>query len=244
MTHIKHYNLTGHKGRMFFTTDVHGSFDLLHEAMKNVSFDTSKDILFVGGDNCDRGANSDWILDYINEPWYASIAGNHEDLVIGAYEEALADTESPTEGGGSYWATRCLMSNGGKWWFEQPEDKQKAIYESFKALPLAIELLTKWGTVGIVHAETPYNNWNEFKKMLPIEIEYNGAATLQWARTKYDKQNKDSVKGIDKVLVGHTPTNSGEIEQLGNVVYADLGSFFRNKISFIEINEEFFNELS
>jgi serine/threonine protein phosphatase 1 len=224
------------RGRDFFTTDIHGCFDLLVEQMIVHNFSPANgDRLFSSGDWCDRGSQSDQVLDWLNEPWLYTTRANHEQLAIETYEDAKAGISERAS-----WAARCLYENGGGWWFEQSEDKQKAIYESFKVLPLAIELQTKWGTVGIVHAEVPYNNWNEFKKMLPIEIEYNGAAVLQWARTKYDKQNRDDVKGIDKVLVGHTPTYSGEIEHIGNIVYADLGSFFRDKISFIEINEEFF----
>ena len=111
----------------------------------------------------------------------------------------------------------------------------EAIYETFKSLPLAIELLTPTEKVGIVHAEVPYGDWDKFKKMTKPELEYNGYAVAQWARTKYDKQNQDFVKNIDRVLTGHTPTNSGDVEILGNVWYCDLGSFFRNKISFIQI---------
>ena len=111
----------------------------------------------------------------------------------------------------------------------------KAIYESFKSLPLAIELLTPTVKIGIVHAQVPYNNWDEFKKMTKPELEWNGEATAQWARTNYDKKLSIQVGGVDLVLVGHTPTDSGEVEVLGNVWYADLGSFFRDKISFVQL---------
>lgn len=236
-TEISYYDLSDCTGRIFFTTDIHGHFDLLHEQMQLYAFDTKKDILFVGGDNCDRGPNSDWVLDYLSEPWYISIRANHEQLVIETYKDCLAGTKECNS-----WASRCLYENGGEWWFDQPTKNQQDIYESFKSLPLAIDLTTKYGTVGIVHAEVPYNNWNEFKKMTNSELTYSGQATCQWARTKYDKRQNSIVEGIDVVLCGHSPTNSGNVEVLGNQVYADLGSFFRNKICFIEINEEFFNE--
>ena len=50
MGQIHQYDLREFKGRVFFTTDLHGSYDLLHEKLKEVGFDTSKDLLFVGGD--------------------------------------------------------------------------------------------------------------------------------------------------------------------------------------------------
>lgn len=60
-------------------------------------------------------------------------------------------------------------------------------------------------------------------------------ATAQWARTNYDKKADIQVKGVDRLLVGHSPTGSGGVEVHGNTVYADLGSFFRDKVSFIQL---------
>lgn len=222
--HIKQIDLRKHKGRVFFTTDLHGCYDLLHFHLKEVSFDSKSDILILGGDCCDRGPDSRYILDYLNEPWIYCIRGNHEELLIEAYEEGFQG-----------WATNCLLSNGGQWVAFLEDATLDAIYESFKALPLAIELLTPTEKIGIIHAQCPYNNWDEFKKMTGAELDFNGAATAQWARTNYDKQFALTVEGVNRLLVGHTPTNTGEVEVLGNTWYADLGGFFRDKISFIQL---------
>lgn len=222
MKEIKQLDMRGHKGRIYFTTDLHGHYDLLHEHLKAVSFDSTKDLLIIGGDMCDRGPDSQYVLDYLNEPWVYSIRGNHEQLLIDAYDEGF---NGPS--------TNCLLGNGGIWVGSVSDDLLKAIYESFKSLPLAIELLTPTEKIGIIHAQCPYNNWDEFKKMTKPELEYDGAATAQWARSNYQKNI--TVKGVDRLLVGHTPTDSGEVEVYGNTVYADLGSFFRDKISFIQL---------
>lgn len=213
------------EGRDFFTTDLHGCYDLLHEALKANAFDISKDRLFVGGDWCDRGPDSGHVLDYIYEPWIHSIQANHEAMLIHTYQNKMTGT-----------AARMLYQNGGQWYFECSTEKQKAIYQAFKELPLAIEIESPLGLIGIIHAEVPYGDWEKFRNISDIELDYNGEAVAQWARTKYDKQDKSEVKGLYKCYVGHTPTNSGEVEQLGNVFYSDLGSFFRDKISFIQIN--------
>lgn len=42
-------------GRDFFTTDLHGCYDLLHEQLRLNAFDSTKDRLFVGGDWCRMG---------------------------------------------------------------------------------------------------------------------------------------------------------------------------------------------
>lgn len=214
------------KGRDFFTTDVHGHFDLLVEAMREHNFSpASGDRLFSSGDWCDRGPQSEEVLDWLNEPWVYSTRANHEEMVICAIEDG---EESNAAG--------MLAINGGMWFFDITESQQMRIYESFKSLPIAIELESRSGKkVGIIHAECPYSDWEEFRNITQAEYKWNGQAIAQWARTKYDRQDERFVKNIDLLLVGHTPTKSGEIEQLGNVYYCDLGSFFRGKLCFFEI---------
>lgn len=224
MEHIRTLDMREHEGRIFFTTDLHGNYDLLHEKLKEVAFDSSADILILGGDMCDRGPDSSHVLDYLNEPWIYCIRGNHEQMLIAAYEEP-----------NNRQVFELLFCNGGAWYYDLKPDHQKAIYESFKSLPLAIELLIPTEKIGIIHAQCPYNNWDEFKKMTKAELEFNGAATAQWARTNYDKQADIQVKGVDRLMVGHSPTRSGEVEVYGNTWYCDLGSFFRDKISFVQL---------
>lgn len=223
MNHIKKFPKNT-KGRDFFTTDIHGCFDLLHEQMRNCAFDTTKDRLFVGGDNCDRGPDSCYVLEYLSEPWYHSVRGNHEEMVIAVNE--IVDQQS----------INMLFHNGGQWYFLEQYEKQRVIYEAFKALPLAIELESRSGKkIGIIHAEVPYKDWKSFSEITTPELEWSGQAVAQWARTKYAKQDVSIIKNIDEVYVGHTPTNTGEVEQLGNVFYSDAGSFFRDKINFLEL---------
>lgn len=220
------------KGRDFFTTDVHGHFDLLVEAMRQYNFSPANgDRLFSSGDWCDRGPQSEEVLDWLNEPWVYSTRANHEEMVI-SFIEALA-TGDIREARQPY---QMLFCNGGEWFFDITESQQIRIYESFKSLPIAIELESRSGKkVGIIHAECPYSDWEEFRNITQAEYKWNGQAIAQWARSKYDRQDERLVKNIDLLLVGHTPTKSGEIEQLGNVLYCDLGSFFRGKLCFFEI---------
>lgn len=224
MNHIKKFPKNT-KGRDFFVTDIHGCFDLLVEAMREVSFSPANgDRLFSSGDWCDRGPQSNQVLDWLQEPWVYSTRANHEQMVISVIEDC--DQQ----------ALNMLFHNGGQWYFLQPAEKQQQIYQMFKSLPLAIELESRSGKkVGIVHAEVPCGDWKWFSEMTDAELRWNGEAVVQWARTKYDKQDKGIVKNIDEVYVGHTPTNTGKVEQLGNVFYCDAGSFFRDKINFVEI---------
>lgn len=217
-------DFTKPKGRVFFTTDLHGCYELLHDKLREVAFDSTKDVLISGGDWCDRGLDSYYVLDYLNEPWIYSVRANHEQMFIEAYEGKFKNQ-----------AAQMLAINGGEWVASCEEKHLKAIYQTFKSLPLAIEIKTPTETIGVVHAQVPYNSWNEFKKASKTELIWNAETIAQWARHNYDYRLEIEVSGIDRVLVGHTPTNSGDIEILGNVWYCDLGSFFRNKISFIQL---------
>lgn len=222
--HIKTFDFTQHSGRVFFTTDLHGHYHLLHDKMRDVGFDTTKDVLIVGGDMCDRGPDSRYVLDYLDSPWLHCVRANHEQMFIEAYEAGWCGN-----------AAHMLVMNGGEWVMSEGNSMLEAIYKVFKELPLGIELILPNEKIGVVHAQCPYNDWDKFKAMSGSELEYDAEATAQWARTNYDRKHTLAVKGVDRLFVGHTPTESGEVEVLGNTWYTDLGSFFRDKISFIQL---------
>ena len=164
----------GFDGRVFFVTDIHGSFHLLEEKLKEVEFDKQKDLLIVGGDNCDRGKHSRKILDYMNEPWHNSIIGNHELLFMRTFE------------GDKDWK-ECFLKNGGVWYLSLFEDEKHSIYQYFDSLPLSIELkLPNGKNVGFIHSEVPYNNWGVLRKdeenKTVIGLESNYLGTAVWFR--------------------------------------------------------------
>ena len=231
--HVHQYDLREFKGRIFAVSDLHGHYDLLHEALKEVAFDSTKDLIFVGGDWTDRGPDSKHVLDYVNEPWIHSIQGNHERMYMDGFE--------------SHWhpnnrSVLTLKAHGGDWiWNSGLTDLDKIlIHEAFSAMPLSIELLLPNNNkVGIIHAEVPYNDWNKWLNITKAELEWDGEATAQWARTWYRKRYQGEVNGVDCVIVGHTPTDSNGVEQYGNMVFIDGGSFFSGKINLVEINDEF-----
>lgn len=231
--HVAQYDLRNFGGRILAVSDLHGHYDLLHEALREVAFDSSKDLLFVGGDWTDRGPDSRYVLDYVNEPWVHSVQGNHEKMYIDGFE--------------SHWhpnnrSVLTLKAHGGDWiWNSGLTDLDKIlIHEAFSNMPLGIELLLPNGSkVGIIHAEVPYNNWNKWLNITKAELEWDGAATAQWARSWYSTKYNGRVEGVDLVLVGHTPTDSNDIEQYGNMVFIDGGSFFSGKINLIELTDEF-----
>lgn len=226
--HVKTLDFRGHNGRVFFSTDLHAHFYLLEEKYKEVDFDFSKDILILGGDNLDRGFQNNVILDYIDQPFVHSIRGNHEELFIKTLEDKFIGP-----------AARCLYENGGEWVFKLFDEGHfkflKTIYDHLVTLPLGIELITDKEKIAIVHSQVPKNDWNYFKTISKRDMNDFGYNQLQWSIENYRDKSDVIVKGVDRVLVGHQPTQSLEVEIYGNTYYCDLGSFYSKKISFIQL---------
>ena len=269
--HILRYDMRNFKGRIFVVSDLHGHYDLLHEALRNVGFNSATDFLFVLGDWTDRGPDSRYVLDYVNEPWIGSLQGNHEKMYMDGFESHWHPNNRSvqtlkTHGGDWIWNSgltdldkilindafaampigmEVLLPNGMKVGMIHAEvpynDWNKIlINDAFAAMPIGMEVLLPNGMkVGMIHAEVPYNDWNKFLNMSTTELEWDGLATAQWSRRWYQCQYEGLVKNVDLVFVGHTPTDSSNVEQLGNMVFIDGGSFFNEKINLVEMNDEF-----
>lgn len=89
------------EGRDFVCGDIHGMFDFVTQFMQHVGFNTTKDRMFACGDLVDRGLKNEDCLRLLEEPWFYSVMGNHEQLML----EYAAD-----EYYGQYWP-----KNGGDW---------------------------------------------------------------------------------------------------------------------------------
>src|SRR5690606_22202975 len=125
MTHIKRFPLNT-AGRDFAVGDIHGHFSKLAEALRSVGFDPERDRLFSVGDMVDRGPESERALEWLHQPWFHAVRGNHEDYVC-RYQ--TVDTGN--------W-----VINGGAWFQGLPLATKQELAAAFKALPLVIEVET------------------------------------------------------------------------------------------------------
>ncbi len=197
-------------GRDLIVGDIHGHFTKLQAALDAVGFDPSRDRLFSVGDLVDRGPESDQALEWVAKPWFHAVRGNHEDMAIrwpaGNMDAAL------------------YAMNGGAWNVSNPPAAQREFSETFAALPLAIELETAAGLVGIVHADCPFGSWQEFAEVLETE-ELSGPLkravfeAAQWSRERITNRDESMVAGVRALVVGHTPMERKTV--LGNVHYID-----------------------
>ena len=211
---IKRFELNK-KGRDFVVGDIHGCFTKLKAQLISICFDGSKDRLFAVGDLVDRGNDSEDCIKWLDKSWFHSVRGNHEQMAIDTF---YGDWDA-----GNYFV------NGGAWFFGLTHEEQQCYVDLFMSLPIIIEVETKNGLVGIVHAEYPVNDW----KIDTDNLDKNFIASCQWSRSRIEYNDTDIVKNVEKIYCGHTPVPVPMI--LGNHYYIDTGAVFGHELTIIEI---------
>ena len=199
-------------GRDFVVGDIHGMYDHLRRLLEEVNFDEAQDRVFSVGDLVDRGPLSHETLDWLDKPWFHACRGNHEQFAI--------DSEDPEQH--ELWVNH----NGGEWWLAVDADMQDRFRQQFRDLPLALEVETETGIVGIVHADVPpFLGWDQFVELLQTN---NRDAVLYalWSRNRISGacSTMPVGGGVERVYCGHTPTR--QIVQIDNVYYIDTGAAY------------------
>jgi serine/threonine protein phosphatase 1 len=203
-------------GRDFAVGDIHGHFTLLQAALDAAGFDPAAgDRLFSVGDLVDRGPESIQALEWIARPWFHAVQGNHEDMAI-RYPQGRMDT-------GNY------KANGGAWNVDSTFGERVRVSNALATLPVAIEVETARGIVGIVHADCPTPTWAELTASLEGRVEQTRGRqqhvidSAQWSRARIDRRETHGVPDVFAVVVGHTPLKDAVL--LGNVHFIDTGGW-------------------
>lgn len=199
------------KGRDLIVGDIHGTFTKLGGALRAVGFDPEAgDRLFSVGDLVDRGPESLEALNFLSMEGVFAVQGNHEDMAI------------RWPNGNMDWGN--YAANGGSWMIALDRETQREVAAELARLPIAIELETPSGLVGIVHAECPYASWHDFTAALEAPDMSNQkldsiVSAAQWARTRIQMSDDSQVEGVRAVVVGHTPMQN--MTSLGNTLFID-----------------------
>ncbi|RVU86164.1 phosphoprotein phosphatase [Leucothrix sargassi] len=203
-----------HDGRDFVVGDLHGMFHTLEALLESVEFNSDCDRLFSVGDLVDRGPESQRVVEFLEKPWFHAIQGNHEQLLLQSeLSESIYDA----------WTKRA----GGKWWVTLSDSERAKIIENISQLPLAFQVSTQAGEVGIIHADIPIGlSWQEFIKQLQHSEELQQHA--QWSRIRHRhvtaSETIPKIDGIDMVVVGHSIVN--EPLHTANIYYIDTGAAY------------------
>lgn len=202
-------------GRDFVVGDIHGAFDLVLRAMDEVKFNPLRDRIFSVGDLIDRGPGSHRTAKFLSHDWVYAVRGNHEDMLLEIYQDG-----EPHQAVLDYMHSR----NGFDWWRGTPDSGRREILDAVARLPIAIELATARGTIGLVHADVPRGlSWPAFLALLE-QGDMQVAEKALWGRDRVRDNDESGVAGVGRVFVGHTPLRA--LIKLGNVYAIDTGAVF------------------
>lgn len=202
------------RGRDFIVGDIHGHFTALENLLQKVDFNVTKDRLFSVGDMIDRGPESFRVIEFLNYPWFHAVMGNHERMLLeSAHNMAVKQN----------W----LEHNGGAWWNDIPSPLKPRLRRIMSTLPIAFEIDTALGRVGVVHADIPQSfNWKQFISSLSTDeavVEY-----ALWSRQRFKQLQLVGrtmpISGVDLVVFGHTPVS--RVLQHANIYYIDTGACY------------------
>jgi len=198
------------KGRDIAVGDIHGHYTKLGAALLAIGFShEAGDRLFSVGDLVDRGPESLEALNFLTFV-DGAVAGNHEDMAV-RWPNGNMEASN-------------YAANGGAWMMALDVQTQREVAATFSALPIAIEVETEHGLVGIVHAECPLSSWRDFVDELRNPALSKGRRdglidSAQWSRGRIESGFDDDVAGVRAVIVGHTPLE--RMSSLGNTIYID-----------------------
>jgi len=209
------------RGRDLAVGDVHGHFSRLSEALQRVDFDPARDRLFSVGDLVDRGPQCEEVLDWLAQPWFHAVQGNHEALAI-----------SHVRG---EWLDYAMYRAAGGGWFLDLDDARQALFaERFARLPLALQVETAQGPVGLLHADCPMLRWRDLVPLLrESPVPEKVREVCQWSRVRLKEENARGVDDLRALLVGHTPVR--EVRVLGNVWHIDTGGWSKGHFTLLDL---------
>lgn len=210
-------------GRDFAVGDIHGHFTLLQQALDEVSFDPERDRLFSVGDLVDRGPECEQVLEWLKKPWFHPVRGNHDDYVC---RHDTCDIGN--------W-----LQNGGAWFMSLLEAERGEYAAQFRELPIAIEVETPEGPVGLIHADCPFPSWRYLLDKLEDGAEGHAGLlrsiknACMWSRRRVELEDRSGVADVRALVVGHTPM--GGPMALGNVIHIDTAGWCPQKGGFFTL---------
>ncbi len=214
-------------GRDFAIGDIHGCMDAIIDAMSAVHFNVRRDRLFVCGDLVDRGEENEEVVALIDEPWFFSVRGNHDQAAIHLYRESQASTQTPPPAVAT--TSPAAPARVDDQWLRdliahQPQ-AARSVVQQLARLPLAISIEGRHTRIGLVHADIPEGfSWQNALRALesgdPEWVRY-----VLWARPAFGTGSDAPIMGVDQIYVGHTPLVQPRCR--GNVWYVDGGGVYK-----------------
>jgi serine/threonine protein phosphatase 1 len=218
-------------GRDFVVGDLHACFDDLQYVLsKGLNFDPTKDRLISVGDLIDRGPASMECAGLLYEPWFFSVRGNHEQMMIDAILHKDKDMEATW-----FW-------NGGQWAKDYHDTELRIAAEKMDTLPLIITVGDGPDRFNVVHADLV----KKVPQMLygvhaGVPIPVTDKIIDRWQFSANDEEDfiwgRSVIAPVPDYLwhdenfmsltfVGHTPQR--EVKRAQQQIYLDLGGVYHH----------------
>ena len=184
-------------GRDFILGDLHGRWTMLEALLSHVHFEPQRDRLIVTGDLFDRGDSPLECLHLLNQPWFFSVRGNHEQNLINWHRASHSAKMSKKE---------QIIADGGGWFFALAEDERAALCKKIENLPMVILVSAGERRLAVLHAEIP-ENMHHFDEFLQALWQQHPAAhhSCLVGRRRRRLTVSTPVADIDLVICDHTP---------------------------------------
>ncbi len=227
-------------GRDFVVSDIHGYFGLLEQELVAQKFNPAQDRVIAVGDLIDRGPDSSRALEFLANPWFFSVRGNHEQAMLDWMEPMLAgNAEAVRENAARH------VSFGGDWIAPLLTRALRGEFDdivrwrdALSSLPIAISISRRGEKIGVIHATVPGGDWllvdsdAALSDLPPIH-----ARTALWARRPLaDMPPPATVSGIDRVYVGHNVVDGRQ--QIGNLHMIETGAWLGRGLTVLNIDED------
>lgn len=224
------------QGRDIVVGDIHGAYGSLEAELRRISFEPASDRLICVGDLVDRGPESQMVSRWLKEPWFHCVLGNHDvSLLLSTRDQVPAwmpDQQSRACAFG-------LMCQEHDWWRRLDDLHQDAIVGALSQLPLAIEIETEVGQVGVIHASVPQGlSWQDLVARLQSPaLSLCSIEPLIWGRTDVAEAMplKDADSPVDDdpraipdlahVFHGHNLTRDRTVWRLANRYFLETGGW-------------------
>ena len=200
--------------------DVHGCFETLAFALETLDFDEARDRLFGVGDLVARGPNSVAAVDWLEHRFVAVALGNHDRAARDWFAAKLRGSrERPFD-----WIREIGPAEYRRW------------HEVMRGMPLAITIDTEYGSVGVVHAETPHPVWAQAIALLEHGEASDVDVALLGFAAPHRPLMRQPVEGLRVLVSGHFVVNAVTVSQ--NRYNIDTGAGFAApaRLSLLEIN--------
>lgn len=236
-------------GRDFVVGDLHGCLEQLDELLRVVGFNSAVDRLLSVGDLVDRGPNSMECLQLLGKPWFHSVMGNHEQLMLGCfmpclYKDLPPDTDSDIG--------TTFIANGGAWAFNEVGRDRRPSPEFSRLLRMALELpqvlVVGEGSerYNIVHADLAKWVWGksqdglsvwkdgELDAMVKPYLSRKDLPGFRWSRVLMEMWRQDPLvdemaPGLSLTFCGHTVAPL--VRSVWSHVCLDTGAFLAHRRS-------------